>query len=219
MTGYSKLFVVALGASSWAASVSAAELLSGTLVRLGPQGLVVKTSTGEVNVALARTNRVNVRAAGSIDALADGTPCLMRQGTIQKGGTEITGAWLVVAGPQAGPFDDHVMLQADGRVNFQYTPGVVRKGPPLVFQIGPRAEVLTLDDAGRLDPASRQQVAQVVNRTVPIAGGGQVAVIFDFGNDLRMAGANAKVEITGTAGSPQTATINIERVEPLPTKK
>lgn len=203
------LGTVALGFSP----VSAAVLAEGTLAQIGPQGIVVRTATGDVAVPLSRSSRLYVRAPAKLDDLPDGVPCLIGLGTIAPNSKELGGNLLVPVGPyRADPSTEHVMIDSAGKAEFQNVPGLLRKGPPLVFQVGPRVEHLLLTPQGMLVAAKNQKV--YTNQSIPLAGAVPM-IEYDFNGNLQMAGNNAKVRVIGTPGNLGGATIHVDRTEPF----
>ena len=202
------LGAVALGSNS----VSAAVLAEGTLAQFGPQGIVVRTATGDVAVPLTRSSRLYVRAPAKLDDLPDGVPCLIGLGSIAPNAKELGGNLLVPIGRfRADPSSEHVLIDSAGKAEFQNVPGLLRKGPPLVFQVGPRVEHLLLTPQGMLVVAKNQKL--YTNQTIPLAGAPMIE--YDFSGNLQMAGNNAKVRVIGTPGNLAGAQIHVDRTEPF----
>jgi hypothetical protein len=193
--------------------VSAAVLAEGTLAQFGPQGIVVRTATGDVTVPLSRSSRLYVRAPAKLDDLPDGVPCLIGLGSIAPNAKELGGNLLVPVGSfRADPSREHVMIDSAGRAEFQNVPGLLRKGPPLVFQVGPRVQHLLLTPQGMLVVAKDQKL--FTNQSIPLAGGTPM-IEYDFSGNLQMAGNNAKVRVIGTPGNLAGAQIHVDRTEPF----
>lgn len=205
-----------------ATSVARAQLPKGTLVRVVPQGIVIRTDNGtEVPFAISPTNSIAVKYRAEMKNLPDNTPCWLWGGRIRPGSQEIVMATLTIATPQG-------RRRTGGQINFMTTngnidfsvgvPGLFKKGPPFAFQVG-QVEYVTRGAGGREEPTPPEKVGMFYNKVLPLfegkVGNDRIKIEYDFGDDLTMAGANAKVEVKGS-NDPAQATIEIERVEPLP---
>ena len=194
-------------------ALSAAVLAEGTIVAFGPKGVAIQTATGAVIIPITRATRLSVRGPANFDDVPDGAPCVVRMGTVAPNSKELGGTSLLIP---IGPYRvdgsaQHIRIDAAGKADFQNVPGILRKGPPPTFQVGPRVEHLQLSPQGTLEPAKRQNVFS--NQSIPLAGGAPM-VEYDFGANLHMAGNGAKIQVTGDPSDPGGATIRVDRTEP-----
>lgn len=203
--------LIALATTVPGGDLHGAELATGTVVSLGPQGMVVKTDKGDVPVPFNASTELSIRYVVKVEDLPDATPCYL-VGGMPAGSKEFAPGLKVqmfipygnVTYPATQQF---IALQSDGGVRLQRAPGLLRKGPPLAFQVGPNV------------------VHRVGNNPVPPSSNGLGGKTFslpknyeieiDFGNNLNMAGKDAKVTVNGDPKRPQDLTIVIDRTEQL----
>jgi hypothetical protein len=194
--------------------------LQGTLVRIVPQqGLVIKTRDGsEVNVPVAPTNQIEVRAPIDLATVPDNAPCRVHFGNLKRGAKELEVGEIRLqtsSSPQGG--SGTILLTQAGDVEFQSgVPGLLKKGPPATFQVG-ATQYRVRTPTGQLIDAPQQ--GALLNQVFPIVGRGQqrttIRYEYDFGSNLQMAGKDARVVVFG-GSTPARAVIRIDRTEPLP---
>jgi hypothetical protein len=211
------LAVASLGLANlvaWPQALSAAVLAEGTIVTFGPQGVAIQTASGAVTIPITRATRLSIRGPANFDDVPDGAPCIVRMGTVAPNSKELRSASLLIpVGPyRADASSQHIRIDSTGKADFQNVPGILRKGPPPTFQVGPRVEHLTLSPQGALVFAKRQDT--FTNQSIPLSGGPPM-VEYDFGSNLQMAGTGAKIHVTGEPNNPGGATIRIDRTEPF----
>lgn len=195
-------------------ALPAAELLSGTLVSVSPQGIVVKTENkGNVPLALQPTMQVSIRALVKLEDLPESTPCYAI-GTLPKAtATEFVPGlqaqfYIPYGGVNYPPTQQYITQNADGSVRLQRVPGLIRKGASPSFEIGRGV-------MHRANGANAPGVDVLGGKKLSLPKSYEIE--FDFGTNFALAGKDAKVKVTGEMSRLHDVTIVIDRTEPLPT--
>lgn len=208
-------------ATAWSQSPS--DLLQGTLVRVEPQGIVLKTRNDkEVPVRFEPGATIEITGSGKLEDLPSGTSCRIHMGYLNTGTQEISiGKLNVPVAPALNQSPGTITLMVDGSVQFfGGVPGVLRNGPAPTFQVagGSRYTVQspTRNGSSIAPPQLQNSLTNRVVRLQPMKPGDAIVVDYEFGSDWRMAGVDARVVVSGTGNRQR---IRVFRTEPLPAAK
>ncbi len=196
-----------------ATAVRGETLAEGTAVELRPDGMVVRTATGDVPITFHRAMRITVRAVANIADLPEQVPCYLLGRVAPNSDEVIAGNITIFASdPGLGANSQHAMVhEKSGDISFTNVPGILKKGPPATFTAAPRVLHTTVTAEGKLYTTPGVNIIGGKTFRIP----DRCSIEYDFGSNLSMAGANPKVTVAGDRNRPNNLQISVDRTEPI----